>query len=110
MNGKFKLNYKHYTGLFKSHHTFVDALRRAFRGLLIHLTENLEWQEKVREEIYYLEDKEMKTREEITSRNAKCLRLFILGCRNVTKYDSSTATARFLPGQILSPVENGRYL
>jgi hypothetical protein len=61
MNGKFKLNYKHYTGLFKSHHTFVDALRRAFRGLLIHLTENLEWQEKVREEIYYLEDKEMKT-------------------------------------------------
>lgn len=78
MNGKFKLNDKHYTALFKSHHTFLDALRRAFRGLLIHLTENPEWQEKVREEIYYLEDKEMKTLEGITSRNAKCLPLFIL--------------------------------
>jgi hypothetical protein len=40
MNGKFKLNDKHYTALFKSHHTFVDALRRAFRGLLIHLTDH----------------------------------------------------------------------
>lgn len=105
MNGTFKLTDDHYTALFKSHHTFVDALRRAFRGLLIHLTANPEWQEKVREEIYYLEDKEMKTREEITSRNAKCLQLFILeSLRN------QASGLKLKPRTLTDPIEfDGHY-
>lgn len=105
MNGKFKLTDEHYAALFKSQHTFVDALRRAFRSLLIHLTENPGWQEKVREEIYYLQDKEKKTLEEITSRNAKCLQLFILeSLRN------QSSGLKLKPRTLTDPIEfDGHY-